>query len=65
MQSSDSPEAVSDAHRWMNLNYVRHLLLLGAWLAALRTYALAQNVRKRVPAYYEVRSSETHEEVAR
>ena len=65
MQSGDSPEAVADAHRWMNLNFVRHALLLGAWLAALRTYALAQNVRRRVPAYYEVHSRDTHEEVAR
>jgi hypothetical protein len=65
MQSPDSPEAVASAHSWMNLNYVRHGLLLGAWLAALRTYALAQNVRKRMPAYYEVRERDAREEVAR
>ena len=28
------------ATRWWALNFVRHALVLGAWLAALRTFAL-------------------------
>jgi hypothetical protein len=53
MASSDTPEAVASAHRWINLNYVRHGLVLGAWLAALRTFALAQTAKRRPAAYYE------------
>ncbi len=36
----DSPESVAVATRWWNLNYLRHAILLAAWLASLRTFAL-------------------------
>ena len=40
MGSPDSPESVAAATRWANLNYLRHAILLAAWLAALKTFAL-------------------------
>ena len=40
MAMSDSPEAVVSASRWADLNHVRHLILLIAWLAALQAFAL-------------------------
>jgi len=40
MQAPDSPESVATAVRWANLNYVRHALVLTAWLAALRAFSL-------------------------
>ena len=40
MDTPDSPVAVATATRWLRLNYVRHALVLSAWLAALKTYAL-------------------------
>jgi hypothetical protein len=55
MASGDTPEAAANAQRWMNLNYVRHALVLGAWLAALRTFALVQTAKRKMPAYYESR----------
>jgi hypothetical protein len=55
MGTADTPDAAASAHRWMNLNYIRHLLVLGAWLAALRTWTLAQGAKRRPPAYYESR----------
>lgn len=36
MQAPDSPEAVARAVQWSNLNYVRHLLTLAAWISALK-----------------------------
>lgn len=33
-------EAVSLALQWVNLNYVRHAIVLVAWLAALKTFSL-------------------------
>ena len=33
-------ESVAVATRWWNLNYLRHAILLAAWLASLRTFAL-------------------------
>jgi hypothetical protein len=42
-QATDSPESVATAQRWANLNYVRHALILTAWLAALRTFALSSD----------------------
>ena len=53
MGAIDAPEAVASAHRWVNLNYVRHALVLGAWLAALRTFGLVQTAKRRPQAYYE------------
>jgi hypothetical protein len=40
MQAADSPPAAAAASWWSSLNHVRHVLLLGAWLAALRAFAL-------------------------
>jgi hypothetical protein len=36
----DSAESVAVATRWWNLNYLRHAIVLAAWLAALKTFAL-------------------------
>jgi hypothetical protein len=36
----DSPAAVAAATRWMNLNYLRHVLVLAGWLAALKAFSL-------------------------
>ena len=65
LELGSAPEAVGEAQNWMNMNYIRLGLLLCAWLAALRTFGLAQHVRKRVPAYLEVRATDAHEEAAR
>jgi hypothetical protein len=40
MSAADSPEAVAVAKRWLNLNYLRHVIVLSAWLASLKTFAL-------------------------
>jgi hypothetical protein len=40
MQAVDSPAAASAASWWSTLNYIRHALLLAAWLAALKAFAL-------------------------
>ena len=40
MDAQDSPAAVATATRWLRLNYVRHAVVLAAWLAALKTFAL-------------------------
>jgi hypothetical protein len=40
MGAPDSPKSVVSATRWANLNHVRHVILLAAWLAALNTFAL-------------------------
>jgi hypothetical protein len=61
MSAADSPQSVNDAQTWMNLNYLRHALLLGAWIAAMQTYALSQNVKRRSPSDYEPHTSE-HEQ---
>lgn len=36
----DSPESVAVASRWSTLNYLRHAIVLAAWLASLKTFAL-------------------------
>ena len=36
----DSPESVAVASRWWTLNYLRHAIVLAAWLASLKTFAL-------------------------
>ena len=38
--ATGSPEAAAVATRWRNLNYLRQAIVLAAWLAALRTFAL-------------------------
>jgi hypothetical protein len=40
MRASDRPESVATATRWHNLNYLRHAIVLAAWLAALNAFAL-------------------------
>ncbi len=40
LRAADSPEVRAKMTRWANLNYVRLLLVLVAWLAALQTFAL-------------------------
>ena len=40
MDAPDSPAASATATRWLRLNYVRHALVLAAWLAALNTHTL-------------------------
>jgi len=45
MSAADSPESVAIATRWAELNYLRHALVLGAWLAGLKTFALFYGAR--------------------
>jgi hypothetical protein len=40
MSAADSPTSVTVATRWASLNYVRHALVLGGWLAALKALSL-------------------------
>ena len=40
MKAVDSPEAVAVATRWWNLNYLRHAIVLAAWLMALEAFAI-------------------------
>jgi hypothetical protein len=40
MRAVDSPASVNTATRWTSLNYARHVLVLGGWLAALKAFAL-------------------------
>jgi hypothetical protein len=34
------------ANRWWNLNYLRHAIVLAAWLAALKTFAVFHQQRE-------------------
>ena len=45
MGAPDSAESVAAASRWANLNYVRHAMVLGAWLAALKAFSLLYRAR--------------------
>jgi hypothetical protein len=48
MGAPGSPESVAIASRWWNLNYLRHVIVFAAWLAALKTFALFhQPIEKR------------------
>jgi hypothetical protein len=40
MRAPDSLESAAVATRWSNLNYVRHVFVLAAWLASLQAFAL-------------------------
>jgi hypothetical protein len=40
MRAADSSESVAVALRWSNLNYLRHALVLIAWLASLKAFAV-------------------------
>ena len=37
--------AVAIATRWTNLNYLRHALVLGGWVAAMKTFSLPYHAR--------------------
>jgi hypothetical protein len=41
MKASDSSTSVAAATRWSRLNYVRHALVLAAWLTALQAFKLS------------------------
>jgi hypothetical protein len=41
----DSPQSVTTAMQWANLNYARHAIVLIAWLAALKTFSLVYERR--------------------
>jgi hypothetical protein len=45
MAATDSSESVAVATQWWNLNYLRHAIVLVAWLASLRTFALLYQQR--------------------
>jgi hypothetical protein len=45
MNAPDSPASVATAMRWAHLNYLRHALVLTAWLAALKAFALFYQTR--------------------
>lgn len=45
MSAGDSPASVASATRWATLNYLRHVLTLGGWLAALRAFSLFHRTR--------------------
>lgn len=46
MQTANSPDAAASATQWAQLNNVRHLLVLAAWLAALKTFSSLYTQRK-------------------
>ena len=45
MGAPDSSESVAIASRWWNFNYLRHAIVLAAWLAALKTFAVFHQQR--------------------
>ena len=45
MGRTDSPEAAAVATTWANLNYVRHAIVLAAWLAALKAFSVLHQQR--------------------
>jgi hypothetical protein len=40
MEMPDSASSVAMASRWMHVNHIRHLLVLTAWLLAMRTLSI-------------------------
>jgi hypothetical protein len=46
MSAADSPASVSIATRWAAMNYIRHALTLGGWLAALKTFSLTYSTTR-------------------
>jgi hypothetical protein len=40
MAAAESPESAAIATRWSHLNYLRHAIVLAAWLASLQAFAL-------------------------
>src|SRR2546430_1250062 len=45
MRATDSPRSVAAATWWWNLNFVRHAIVLAAWVAALQALALFHQQR--------------------
>jgi hypothetical protein len=45
LAAPDSPESVAMASRWWTLNYLRHAIVLAAWLASLKAFALFHQQR--------------------
>jgi hypothetical protein len=45
---SDSPQSAAAALRWSSLNYLRHAIVLAAWLASLRAFSLFYQQPDRV-----------------
>jgi len=52
MEQGRSPDAVSTAVQWMQLNHGRHVIVLVAWVAALKTFSLLYTKRGRAAAAY-------------
>jgi hypothetical protein len=48
MGAADSPQSVAAAVRWSSLNYVRHAIVLVAWLSSLKTFSLFYQQRGRL-----------------
>jgi Domain of unknown function (DUF1772) len=40
MRTADSPASAAAAARWSRLNYLRHAIVLAAWLMSLRAFSL-------------------------
>jgi hypothetical protein len=40
LERADSPDAAAIATTWANTNYIRHAIVLVAWMAALKAFAL-------------------------
>lgn len=47
MSDESTTQAVATAQRWGQLNYVRHLIVLVAWLLALRAFSLLCTTEKQ------------------
>jgi hypothetical protein len=45
MGTPDSPQAAAAAMQWSHLNYARHAIVLLAWIAALKAFALFYHQR--------------------
>jgi hypothetical protein len=40
MRAADSPDSVAVATCWSSVNYLRHAMVVMAWLMALKAFAL-------------------------
>ena len=48
MAMADSPEAVATATQWATLNYLRHALVLAAWLAGMKALTMPERQMYRL-----------------
>jgi hypothetical protein len=46
MAAADSPESVATATRWSAFNYLRHAIVLAAWLASLIAFSMFYQQRR-------------------